>query len=179
MLKRFIGLPMVATLALGMGAMFASPSSAATALQTCTTVKGSATFTPGLGSTPQDQTVKAHGTETGCTPSAKTGGSGVLAATIKLKAADCSTLIAGGQTLHGTGATTWKNGKVSHYALTFKTGTGNQITVATITGKVSSGLFSGHAITGKIKFTVVGSPDCNTTPVTKVTFKNTTPFVIH
>ena len=74
--------------------------------------------------------------------------------------------------------TTWKNGQTSNYTLTFKTGTGNNITVATITGKVSSGLFSGKSVSGQIKFTVQGSPNCTTMPVKKVTFVNTKPFVI-
>ncbi len=179
MFKRLIGVPVVAmTMALGLGVAFASPGSAATPVQTCTTVKGSATFTPGLTGTPANQTVKAKGTETGCTPSAKTGGSGALAATIKLKNASCSTLLAGGETLTGTGSTKWANGKTSAYTLTFKTGTGSNITVATITGKVSSGLFAGKNITGKIKFTVSGNPNCSSVPVSKVTFKNTKPFVI-
>ena len=78
-------LSLVGALALGMTALGAAPGNAATAVQTCSTVKGSATFSPGLSNTPANQTVKAKGTQTGCKPSAKTGGSGALAATIKLK----------------------------------------------------------------------------------------------
>jgi hypothetical protein len=67
---------------------------------------------------------------------------------------------------------------VSHYSLTFVTGTGNNVTVATITGKVTSGLFAGKGITGQVKFTVSGTPNCTSVPVSKLTFKNTKPFVI-
>lgn len=178
MKQLLVRMTMVGALALGTTALVASPGSAATAVQSCATVKGSATFTPGLTSTPANQTVKAKGTQTACTPSAATGGSGALSATIKLKNASCTTLVNGGQTLTGTGVTTWMNGQVSHYTLTFKTGTGNNITVATITGKVASGLFSGHKVSGQIKFTVKGSPNCTSIPVKKVTFVNTKPFVI-
>jgi len=178
-MKQLLGrVSLVGALALGLTALGAAPSNAAAPAQSCATVKGSATFSPGLTNTPANQTIKAKGTETKCKPSAATGGSGALTATIKLKNASCTTLINGGQTLKGTGATAWKNGQTSNYTLTFKTGTGNNITVATITGKVSSGLFAGDKISGQIQFTVKGSPDCNTKPVKQVTFVNTKPFVI-
>ena len=57
---------------------------AATPVQKCTVAKGSATFTPGLTNTARDNVVKAKGTLSGCTPKAKTGGSGTLTATIKV-----------------------------------------------------------------------------------------------
>jgi hypothetical protein len=157
----------------------AAPAGAATPLQTCKKVTGSATFTPGLKNTPANNTVKAKGNQTGCTPSAKTGGSGVLTATIKVVKGSCVKLAAGGQTIKGTAATTWKNKKVSKYALTLKTGKGSAGTTATITGKVTSGLFAGHSVTGQIKFKVSGTPNCTTKPVKAATFTSTKPFVIH
>ena len=168
----------VAALAFGMGAVGATAGNAATAAQTCTTVSGTAKITPGLGSTPANQTVVAKGTETGCTPSAKTGGSGTLKATVQISQADCSTLVNGGQSFTGTGSTTWANAKVSKYSLNFTTGTGNNVTVATITGTVTGGLFKGKSLSGQIKFTIKGSPNCTTIPVTKLSFTNTKPFVI-
>ena len=168
----------VAALAFGMGAVGASAGNAATAAQKCTTVSGTAKITPGLGSTPADQTVVAKGNETGCTPSAKTGGTGALKATVHIAESDCTTLVNGGQSFTGTGSSTWANGKVSKYSLSFKTGTGNNVTVATITGTVTSGLFKGKSLTGQIQFTIKGSPNCTTTPVTKLSFTNTKPFVI-
>ena len=49
----------------------------------------------------------------------------------------------------------------------------------TITGKVTSGLFTGHIVTGQIKFAVKGTPNCTTKPVKSVTFHNTKAFKIH
>jgi hypothetical protein len=168
----------LAALALGVGVVGASPIVAATPAQSCAHVSGSATFTPGLTNTPTNQTVNAKGTETSCTPSTTTGGSGALTAVIKVPLGSCGKLATGNQTLHGTATTKWKNTKVSNYALTFHTGTGSSITIATITGKVTSGLFVNHTVTGQIKFTVQGTPNCTSMPVKNITFVNTKPFVI-
>ncbi len=176
--KVVVRLAAVATLAGGIGALGAAPSGAAAPVQTCTKVTGSATFTPGLTNTPRNNTVNAKGTQSGCTPTAATGGSGALSAVIKVPLGSCGKLAGGNQTLTGTGKTVWKNGKVTTYNLTFKTGTGANITVATITGRVSGGLFVNHPVTGQIKFTVQGKPNCTTVPVKSITFVNTKPFVI-
>lgn len=177
-MKRFLAFFSIIA-ALSWGSILALPAGAVTPVQTCKTVTGSATFSPGLTNTPRNNTVKAKGTEKGCIPSVKTGGSGVITATINVPNGSCAKLAQGGQTLKGTATTTWHNKKVSKYALVFKTGTGSNITLANITGKVTYGLFVKHTVTGQIKFTVQGSPNCTTIPVKSVTFKNTKPFVIH
>ena len=160
-------------------AVMAAPVGAATPVQTCKKVTGSATFTPGLTNTPRTNTVKARGNESGCTPTAKTGGSGVLTATIKVVNGSCAKLATGKQTIKGTAATTWHNKKVSKYALTLVTGSGSAATTANITGTVTSGLFVHHKVTGQIKFKVSGTPNCTTKPVKAVTFVSSKPFVIH
>jgi hypothetical protein len=154
-----------------------SPASAAV-VQSCKTTSGTVTFTPGLTNTPRDNVVKAKGKHATCTPSAKTGGAGTIAATIKVVKGSCAKLATGGQVLKGTAKTTWKNGKTSSYSLTFKTGSGSASTTATITGKVTAGLFKGKAIKSTVKFTVTGTPNCTTKPVKTATFKSTKPFVI-
>ena len=161
-------------------AVVAAPLGAATPpQQTCKKVTGSATFTPGLTNTPRNNVVKAKGTQSGCTPSAKTGGSGVLTATIKVTNGSCAKLATGKQTIKGTAATTWHNKKVSKYALTLVTGSGAAATTANITGTVTSGLFVHHKVTGQIKFKVSGTPNCTTKPVKAATFTSSKPFVIH
>jgi hypothetical protein len=146
--------------------------------QVCKKVAGTATFTPGLVNTPRDNTVKAKGNMTGCTPAAKTGGSGVLTATIKVVKGSCLKLATGNQTIKGNATTTWKNKKVSKYSLTLKTGSGANATTANITGKVTSGLFVGRPVTGQVKFKVSGTPNCTTKPVKAATFTSSKPFVI-
>jgi hypothetical protein len=150
---------------------------AAVPVQSCAHVSGTATFSPGLSSTPRDNTVRAKGTETSCTPSATTGGSGSITATIVVKQGSCAKLGAGNQTLNGQGRTVWKNTKSSFYKFTIHTGTGSNITLATLSGGVTSGLFAGKHFQGQIRFKVV-TGDCAATPVTKVSFTNTKPFTI-
>jgi hypothetical protein len=151
-----------------------NPADAATVAQKCATVKGSATITPGLTNTPANQTVKVNTNATSCTPSTATGGSGKMTATINLTNVSCASL-ATAQTLSGTGKIVWKNTKVSKIRLTAKT-TSSDPTLATVTGKVTSGLFSGKNLGGKIRFTPVFSgtgPACSATnPLKKVTISN-------
>ena len=158
-------------------AITAAPAMAAP-LQSCATVTGTATFSPGLGNTPADNTITAKGAESKCTPLAATDGAGSLTASIKVKAGSCAALATGKQKLTGTAVSTWKNKKTSKYSLTFTTGTGATATTATISGTVTSGLFVGKKLTGAVKFTIVGKPNCTTSPVKSVTFKQTKPFVI-
>src|SRR4051794_21276137 len=125
-------------------------ANAATVVQKCVKLAGSATITPGLTTVPQNVTIKANGNLTSCTPGAATGGSGHIVATIKQSGASCQKLASGG-VFSGTSKTTWKNGKVS--SGTFKgTTTCGAPTTATISGKTTSGLFAGKLISGHIQF---------------------------
>jgi hypothetical protein len=178
MKDRLVRVAMVAALALGMSAAVAAPGGAATPVQTCTKLSGSATFSPGLGPVPANNTVSAKGTLAGCTPNKATGGAGVLTATIKVPGGSCVKLATGNQKLSGTGSAKWKNQKTSKYSLTFTTGAGKNITVATVTGKVTSGLFAGKKVSGQIAFTVKAGQNCTLAhPVKNITFKQTKPFI--
>jgi hypothetical protein len=179
MKQRLLRVSMVAALALGMGAIAASPGGAAAPVQKCAHVKGAATLTPGLSTVKHNQTVVAHGTLTSCAPTATTGGSGTLGATIKLANGSCQGLVGGGQKLSGAAKSTWKNKKTSTYALVFTTGKGSAATVATITGKVTAGLFKGHKVSAQIKIAPKAGQNC--TPghaVKNITFVNTKPWQI-
>ena len=164
----------------GLAIVVAAPAGAATPLQTCKKYSGKGTITPGLSTTPKDQVIKATVTYTSCTPSAKTGGGGVATVTLKIKQGSCQGLIKGGQTIPIPSATeTWKNGKKSTYHLTAKTGTGQNATVATISGTVSTGLFAKKHVTTTLKITTPSAENC--TPghdVKHITLKNTKPWVI-
>jgi len=143
--------------------------------QRCGHLSGSATLSPGLSDAPTNVTITSDGTLTRCS-SSRTGGYGSLSWTIKIASATCSQWE--GSKLSATGTTTWANKKVSNYALTFRIGSGDDALVATISGKVTSGAFAGHPVSGQVKFHHVGSPNCATKPVTNLTFTNTRPFVI-
>ena len=176
--RKLVGMTMASALALGTCAVVASPSGAAAPVQKCTKVKGAATLTPGLTTAPKNQTIVAQSTVTGCTPTKATGGSGTLNATIKLANGSCQGLVGGGQKLGGTAKSTWKNKKTSTYSLTFTTGKGSAATTATITGKVTAGLFKGKKVSAQIKITQGAGENCTTKPVKHITFVNTKPFQI-
>jgi hypothetical protein len=180
-LSKFASLAFALALASGAAtALTAAPAGAAT-VNSCKTLKGTSTFKPPVSPTTKSKaTITSKGTVTGCTPKAKTGGSGSFSATLKpTKAGTCTTLVQGGNVLHGNGKVVWKNHKTTAMSLTVKTGTGSKYNIATITGKVTSGLFKGHKITGQVKFTPQHSTDCLSTPLKQVTFKNTKPFALH
>jgi hypothetical protein len=159
-------------------AITAGPAAAAPA-NNCKVLKGTSTFKPPVTVTPSKGTITSKGTVSGCAPAAKTGGSGVFSSTLKgTKPGSCTTLVQGGNVLKGTANTKWKNGKITKMQITVKTGTGNKYNIATITGKVTSGLFAGKKVTGQVKFTPKAGQDCITTPLKQVTFKNTKPFAL-
>ena len=157
---------------------FVPPASAVTAGQ-CKTFKGYATFNPPVPATGSVKSkISVHGNLAGCSPSAKTGGSGVVTGTLTpTKGGNCKTTVQGGGTQKGTSTTRWKNGKFSKFSVTVKEGTGSlaKAETATITGRVTSGVFAGKLIAGQVKF----APSGSACPLKKVTFTQTKPFVLH
>jgi len=171
-------------LALAAGSLvlgFAAPTGAATANQ-CKVFKGYATFNPPVpaGANKVTSTITIHGTVSGCSPSNLTGGTGTVTGTIKgTKPGNCTTTVQGGNTQKGTSTTKWKNGKSSKFSVTVKEGTGPNYNIATITGKVTSGLFAGKLVSGQTKFSPANSGACTSAPLKKVTFVQTKPLVLH
>jgi hypothetical protein len=160
-------------------ALMAAPAGAAT-VNSCKTLKGTSTFKPPVSpTTKQKGTITSKGTVTGCTPTAKTGGSGTFTSTLKpTKAGNCTTLVQGNNTLKGTAKVVWKNHKTTKMNVTVKTGTGGKYNIATITGHVVAGLFTGHNVTGQVKFTPK-SGNCATSPLKTVSFASTKAFALH
>jgi hypothetical protein len=116
----------------------------------------------------------------GCTPAAKTGGSGAIAATLNLpKTSSCQGLATGNQTIKATAKITWKNKKTSNVSFTAKTGKGSTATTATITGKITKGLFANRPITAGMKITPKAGQNCTPGhPIKNLTFTQTKPWVI-
>ena len=156
---------------MGTVAIAAQPAGAVT-VQSCKTVKGTITLSPGLGTTAANQKVTIKGTESGCTPSTKTGGSGAFLSTFTLKNASCTTLAKGGATFTGPGKTTWKNGKTTSYSITYKDGTGSGVLNITMTGKSTAGLFASKKFAGGIKINAnsVNSNACTGGKFTKASW---------
>jgi hypothetical protein len=161
---------------------FVPPAAAATANQ-CKVFKGYATFSPGVNppnGPKNNPTIKVTGTVSGCSPTKLTGGSGGVTGTIKgTKPGNCSDTVKGGGTQKGTSTTKWKNGKSSTFSVTVKEGTGSNYNLATITGKVTKGLFAGKLVAGQVRFSAANNQMCVSKPLTKVTFVQTKPLVLH
>ena len=176
-LSRLASVAFALSLASGTAVALAAPAGAATA-NSCKTLKGTSTFTPPVFTAKAKRTIKSTGSVTGCAPAAKTGGSGKFTSTLKTTTAgNCTTLVQGGNVLKGTAKTVWKNGKTTNMTVTVKTGTGSKYNIATITGKVTSGLFAGKKVTGQVKF-VPKSGNCVSTPLKSVSFTSTKPFAL-
>ncbi len=166
MQKRLIRVGLVMAVAMGMFGIGAAPASAA-AVQSCKTVKGTITLTPGLSSTSTgDQKVTIKGTETGCNPASATGGSGQYLSVLVLKKANCATLAKGGITFTGTGTTKWKNGKSTTYKVTYKDGTGKNVAIVNMTGTATKGLFAGKKFAAGFKINIqqVNNGACTSKP---------------
>ena len=179
MKRSLIGVAAALSLVIPVGVATASPAGAAP-LQSCTKLTANAAFSPGLTNTPKNQTLTAAGTIAGCTPTAATGGSGKLAAAIKVTAGSCGKLATGNQKVVGTGSVAWKNGKSSKFTLAATTGTGANLLIATLSGRVTSGLFVGKKLGGKVSFKVPPpTPDCSAAhPVKKILIVVKTPFTL-
>jgi hypothetical protein len=164
--RRLASITLGIALVAGTVGIAAAPAGAA-AVQSCKTVKGTITLSPGLSATStSDQKVTIKGTETGCAPSKATGGSGQYLSVLVLKKANCATLAKGGVTFTGTGTTKWKNGKTTTYTVTYKDGTGNNIAVVNMTGKATKGLFVGKKLAAgfKININSVNNGACTNQP---------------
>lgn len=153
MYRRLASITLGIALAMGAVGIAAAPAGAA-ALLTCKTVKGTITMSPGLNTAAANQKVTIKGTESGCTPSAKTGATGAFISQFTLKNASCGTLINGGTKFTGPAKTTWKNGKTTSYSITYTDGKGAAVTNITMVGKVTSGLFAGKKFGGGIKIDI-------------------------
>jgi hypothetical protein len=150
-----VGALLVATLSL--------PASAATSAQVCTgpsatTQSGRATFDPGLNARPAAQTVGITDHLFSCTAAAVTGTSGTLKSTFIPTAAQTCTLITTPHVLGNKPARiSWKNATSSALTLTYSlTGSSRLINV---TGRVNTGPFSGHSLTGQFRYQPVVSPN--------------------
>jgi hypothetical protein len=134
-------------------AVMAVPAGAATLL-TCSPPSGSVSFSPGLTSKPAIQTTTFNLPIKGCK-----GTKGVTSGTSKgsskgTKAQTCLTFAAAGNT-STTVTITWNNKKTSSAKLATKIvkGAPNVIT-ATVSGKITKGLFVGKTLKTTVKVTI-------------------------
>lgn len=174
-LKKFAGLGLAIALMAPAGVLAAQPAGAAGGTS-CKTQTGTATITPGLGTTKKAQTITASTSLSGCTGGGVTKGTGK--ATIKLAPSNCSGLATTGTKTKLTETITWSNKMTSTVA--GNSTTGPKVGQDTITGKITKGLFVGKSVSTVVAFTPAQkAPYCtDASPLKKLTIKGVKPFVV-
>jgi len=152
----------------------AGPSGAAVGTS-CKTSIGQATIAPGLSSVPAVQTIAATTTLSGCTGGGVTAGTGKTI--LKVGATDCTGLAKGASKEALTGTVMWNTRKTSTFTGTALSGTGAKVLQATISGRVTAGLFKGSKVSTTIVYAVNKGETCSST-ITSMSIKGLKPFVI-
>ena len=134
-------------------AVLAAPAGAATVL-TCAAPSGSVTFSPGLSSTAVIQTTTFNLPIKSCTGTKGVTGGTSNGKSKGTKPQSCKTFASAGGTTT-TVTIKWSNKKTSSakLATTIVKGAPNTLT-ASVSGKISSGLFAGKTLKTKVKVTI-------------------------
>ena len=157
-----IAIALMAPLAVNAG------SAGAATLVTCAKPSGSVTFIPGLGATPKLQTTTFTLPIKGCSGGGVTSGSskGSTKGTTKQS---CGTFAAAGKTVTKV-TITWNTKKTSTATLTTLVSVAGKTGItATVSGKISAGLFVGKTLKTKVKVTIPTGVCTDAKPLTKAT----------
>jgi len=172
-MRRIGMLTMAIVLLAPMAVLTAGPAGAAGGT-TCKTLTGTATITPGLGATPKNQKILSTSSIGSCKGGGVTKGTGK--ATNTTPNGSCSGLAKAGTKSAISEVITWNTGKTS--TLAGSTVTGPKVGQATITLKVTAGLFVGLHGSQIIAFKISKGGCTDKSPVTALTISVVTPFVI-
>jgi hypothetical protein len=143
---------------------------------TCTGNAGTASYSPGLTNTPQEQTVKVKGTLSGCSGDGYTGGK--YRATLKtVSGASCASLKSvSGEVASGTALITWlpkRRGDKATGTLSLPI---TEAPGAILSGEVETGPFPPAILAGAVSQTFTGAANCGATgkkgikPIRKASF---------
>jgi hypothetical protein len=174
MRKTILTIASVAALAMPLFALAPSAGATAPATPTCKVSTGTAKFAPALPPVTQPNskvlsTITSTGNVKSCT------GGGVTSATmtgkIKFKSpGNCTTLAEGtGGAITGTVTFKWNTGKTSTIGAAKLAQVKGAATNATITGKITAGLFIGKTASQTIAFTLK-TGNCTSTPLSAVSY---------
>jgi len=148
-------------------AFSAGPAGAAT-LVTCAKPSGSVGFTPGLGATPKLQTTTFTLPIKGCKGGGVTSGSSKGSAKGTTKSS-CGTFATAGKQITKV-TITWNTKKTSTATLTTLVSiSGKTGITATVSGKISAGLFVGKTLKTKVKVTIPSGSCTDAKPLKKAT----------
>jgi hypothetical protein len=151
-----------------MAPLFSAGSAGAATLVTCAKPSGSVTFTPGLGATPKLQTTNFSLPIKGCKGGGVTGGSSKGSAKGTTKSS-CGTFAAAGKTVTKV-TITWNTKKTSTATLTTLVSVSGKTGItATVSGKISAGLFVGKTLKTKVKVSIPSGVCTDAKPLKKAT----------
>jgi len=172
-MKSVFRLTMAIALLAPIAVLSAGPAGAAGGT-TCKTLTGTATITPGLGATAKNQKILSTSSIGGCTGGGVTKGTGK--ATNTTPNGNCTGLAKSGTKSSIAEVITWNTGKTS--TLAGSTVTGPKTGQATITLKVTKGLFIGLHGSQIIAFKISKGACTDASPVTALKISIVTPLVI-
>ena len=136
-------------------------ASSASFVQKCagpppSTQSGRASLAPGVNRLSVSQQISMRVSLFDCSPASASRGAGTLRTTIVPKGSQTCTMLTAPKVFKATAVIAWKNDKKSTLSLTFS------LTGATrlmnLQGKVTSGQFKGHSVTGQLRYALVVSP---------------------
>jgi hypothetical protein len=174
-MRSTIRFTLAVALLLPIGVVSAGPVGAAGGTS-CKTSIGKATIAPGLSLTAHAQTITAISTLSGCSGGGVTGGS--AKATLKLPTTDCTGLAKGGAKETLTETITWNTKKTTTFTGATISGTAAKVLQATLTAKVTAGLFKGSKASTTIAYSVNKGSCSKTSAITGLAIKGLTPLVI-
>jgi hypothetical protein len=159
-------------------AVAAAPAGASKAPKPAITCKvtGSATISPGVSSTPADQTLTVTLSLSGCTGSSVAGITGTSKSGTTTEVGktpeSCSSLTAKGKPTKSTGTISWNNGTTS--TETVKSTLGDPGPgETTVAGKITAGTFLKGKVASSLTDTLGAGQNCLTVPVTSATVAGT------
>jgi len=175
-MKTIVRFSMAVALLVPIGVLTAGPAGAAGGTS-CKTQTGKATFTPGLTQTAHAQSLLATTTISGCVGGSVKSGVGKSMVKLTTAQGTCAGLAKTGSKTPITETITWNNHKTS--TLTGGSVTGPKVGQATITLKITKGLFVGLHASTVITFKVGGGADCSQAhPIKSLTITGFKPFVV-
>ena len=157
--------------------VFIANTAGAATLVTCAKPTGSVAFVPGLGATPKIQTTTFTLPVTGCKGGGVTSGSSKGSAKGTTKSS-CGTFAAAGKTITKV-TITWNTKKTSAATLTTTVSiSGKTGITATVSGRISAGLFVGKTLKTKVGITIPKNVCTDAAPLKKATLTGLAPVTI-
>jgi hypothetical protein len=177
MLKRVIGTAAALALMAPVGVIAASPASAAPLVK-CKKPSGAVTFTPGYGATPKKQTTTFNLPIKKCTGKGGVKSGKSKGKTVGKTAQNCTDFAANASNQKTNVTITWNNKKTSKASLKTAIKTKGGSLIATVSGKISKGLFKGKKLKTKVKVTLVGTCGDDAHPLKKAKLTGLAPLTI-